>query len=528
MKTNHFNFGRRKTLGIEPKNEEKVFIKIPLETGGFWEREYFQNDLIENVVNDFKQENHVDIPKDYIMDWKCKNKSFKMTDKIKTLLVQEIPTICLNPEMKKKPLEIQEEEIIPQVVGKPFNYPFEVFLFKKKDKILKIQTYDENIINSLGLNDYNSSSSYCNGNNQLFISGGENQNYQIINKLLQIDLENNNFINQPIIIPPKKNHSMIFIPPSYIFVVGGNDKKTFYFDSEKQEIYEWADLNLERNEPALQRIGNTLYCFDNVNKVNSDQLTFEKTELNSKNIKWTLFYPNFEPSISNEKLPQKFFGTAKDRDNTIIFLGGNMDYYTEGNKLNNYKYNPETNTIEISNIPYKDYNFKEKTFLPYNKNIDYILPDFNKQHPEVIFYVKNKSKVEKINYKPNIDHLNKKNILRGPKKNFFDSKYDFNMPTIVIPDTSPDNLNDNLNINKNIKLKAEPHKYVSPYANKEIHEPSFQEYDFNLNYKIEQPPPFKEPEIEANKGDQRLSIEIPNNIIETQEKEKEKEKNKLI
>ena len=283
MATNNFKFNRVKTLGIEPKNEEKVFIKIPLETGDFWEKEYFQNDLIGNVINDFKTENHVDIPKDYIMDWNCKNKSLKMTDQIKTLLVNEIPTICFNPKMKKKPLIIQEDDIIPQVVGKPFNNPFEIFLFKKSNKILKIQTYDENIINNLGLNDYNSSSAYCNGNNQLFISGGETENNEIINKLWQIDLINNNSLNDPFIISPKKNHSMIFIPPEYVFIVGGNDKKTFYFDSENHEIYEWAELNIERFEPALQRVGNTLYCFDNINKLNNEQLSFEKTDLSSKN-----------------------------------------------------------------------------------------------------------------------------------------------------------------------------------------------------------------------------------------------------
>ena len=173
MSNLHFNFGRRKTLGIEPKDEEKVFIKIPLESGGFWEREYFQNDLIGTVINDFKEENHVDIPMDYFMDWNCKNKSLKMTDKIRTLIVPQIPTICFNAEMKKNPLEVNEKDIIPQLVGKPFNNPFEIFLFKKSDKILKIQTYDENIIENLGLNDYSPSSAYCNGNNQLFISGGK-------------------------------------------------------------------------------------------------------------------------------------------------------------------------------------------------------------------------------------------------------------------------------------------------------------------------------------------------------------------
>ena len=208
-----------------------------------------------------------------------------MTDKIKTLIVQEIPTICFNPEMKKKPLQIKEEEIIPQIVGRPFSNPFEIFTFKRNDKLLKIQTYDEKIINKVGLNDYSSSSSYCNGNNKLFISGGENEDNEMINKLWQIDLENNN-IYDPIMISPKKNHSMIFIPPGYVLIVGGNDKRTFYFDIEKHELFEWADLNMERIEPALQRIGNVLYCFDNVNKMKNGQLTFEKTDLNSLNPKW--------------------------------------------------------------------------------------------------------------------------------------------------------------------------------------------------------------------------------------------------
>ena len=527
MTTNNFKFNRVKTLGIEPKNEEKVFIKIPLETGDFWEKEYFQNDLIGNVINDFKTENHVDIPKDYIMDWNCKNKSLKMTDQIKTLLVNEIPTICFNPKMKKKPLIIQEDDIIPQVVGKPFNNPFEIFLFKKSNKILKIQTYDENIINNLGLNDYNSSSAYCNGNNQLFISGGETENNEIINKLWQIDLINNNSLNDPFIISPKKNHSMIFIPPEYVFIVGGNDKKTFYFDSENHEIYEWAELNIERFEPALQRVGNTLYCFDNINKLNNEQLSFEKTDLSSKNPEWNLIYPKMDLSLSNQKLPQKFFGVAKDGDNSIIFLGGTMDNYTEESKLLNYKYNPNNNTIELSNIPYHDYNFKEKTFLSYNKNIDYILPDFNRQCPEVVFYVKNKSKVQKVDYKPNII-IKTENVLRGANRPLLDSKYDFNMPIISIPDPSPELFT---NINNNIKLKSQS-KYDNPFSLKDIHEPSFQEYDYDLNHKIEQPPPFKEPEIEVNNEDQRLSIDIPINFNESKNEKnivdlKEEKKNNV-
>ena len=141
MNSNNNHFERTKTLDIETKIDNKVFIKIPLESGGFWQKEYFQNDLIETVVKDFKAENQVEIPQDYFVDWNFKNKSLKMTDKIKTLLNQEIPTVCINHIIKKKPLLISNEDTIPDLVGKPFNDPFEVFLFAKDDKTLKIQTY---------------------------------------------------------------------------------------------------------------------------------------------------------------------------------------------------------------------------------------------------------------------------------------------------------------------------------------------------------------------------------------------------
>ena len=102
MNSDNFGFGRNKTVNVEKNIDNKVFIKIPLETGGFWQKEYFQNDLIENVVNDFKAENHMEIPEDYFMDWNFNNKKLKMTDNLKTLINQEIPTVCINQVIKKK------------------------------------------------------------------------------------------------------------------------------------------------------------------------------------------------------------------------------------------------------------------------------------------------------------------------------------------------------------------------------------------------------------------------------------------
>ena len=50
MNSNNPFFERNKTMDISSKTDNKVFIKIPLETGGFWQKEYLQNDLIETVV----------------------------------------------------------------------------------------------------------------------------------------------------------------------------------------------------------------------------------------------------------------------------------------------------------------------------------------------------------------------------------------------------------------------------------------------------------------------------------------------
>ena len=421
MKPNCYSYDKLKTLDIKSKNDEKVFIKIPLESGGFWQKEYFQNDQIENVINDFKTENHVDIPQDCFLDWHFNNRTLKMTDKLKTLINQEIPTVCINKVIKKKPLKLSKEEIITDVVGKPFNNPFEVIIFRKKDKSLNIQTYDPSTINNLFLNNYSPSSSYCNGNNHLFISGGEKTNGEIIDDFWEIDLNEQN-IAEPVKIPPKKNHSMIFIPNNYVFVVGGNDKKTFYFNTENAEVCEWANLNNIRTEPGLQRLSNYLYCFDNVNK---DIFTVEKTDLNSHIPKWTLITPKIDYPLGQEqKLSQKFFGVSNDKENNIMFLGGNVDNDSNGsNEVFNYKYNTNSDSVEISKLPYHKFNFKEKTFLPYKEDVDFLLTDFNKQNPEVVLYLKDKNKIEVINYDPQFIYK-----LRSVKSSFSDFKNDLNMP----------------------------------------------------------------------------------------------------
>ena len=81
------------------------------------------------------------------------------------------------------------------------------------------------------------SSSCCNGDNKLFISGGIDSEENIIDKLWIFDLINYQ-VECLSNLAPKNNHSMIYIPSNYIFLVGGNDQNVSYFDiNEKKSCF---------------------------------------------------------------------------------------------------------------------------------------------------------------------------------------------------------------------------------------------------------------------------------------------------
>ena len=494
----HFN--NSKLLGVNPENEEKVLIKIQIKNGNLWEREYFKNDKIQNIIDDFKESNEVDFPREYINDWESKIESLKITDEIGKLLLNDMPS-----NAKEIPSIILEKEIIPDIIGKPFSEPFEVFIFNKKNKSLNIQKYEANEIDKYKLNDYNSSSAYCNGNDILFISGGEKYNPNDKNKFWKINLNNQEI--DSIEMEDKKNHSMIYIPGGYVLIVGGTNKKTYCYDEQNNQIWFSGDLNILRNEPALILISGILYCFDNINTKDSNKnFTFERNDLNNGKSEWELMTPNFNSMVS--EINQKFFGIVKSDDGNILFLGGNMDVNEKGDKNEfNYSYNIKSNEIELSDIPFEEYNFKEKTFLPFNENIEYILPDFNRNHPEVIFYQKNKRKVNIVKYKPESKKKSPINI------NTYSQKFNFNIPIISIPNNGTDNI---INNNEEIDTKIDKPNLNTKNLSRNI----------NINNEekkitVDQPPPYKAPEIDINKADMKISLNIPSNIFGNSNKEKD-------
>ena len=366
-------------------NDGYVKVIINQDTNEIWEETYEKEDKIEKLIESYESKTKNKFPKDMLN--KIKSSKEKNVTNNEDLLINYITGY----EEKNFALEQNEDTFIPDIIGKPFDNPFSVFTYIKKEKSFKLLKFKGN--NDLQeLENYGPSSAYCNGNNLLFISGGEKANGDYVNKFWKIDLDNAEIETSD--MATKKNHSMIAIPGNYVFIVGGQNKETFYYDLNENKFYGWKKLNKERIEPALILVNNYLYCFDNMNSNSNEKFTFEKTDIYSEDHTWEIC----EPNISSLKMNQKYFGVAQ-YNGDIIFIGGNLDLEGEEDKENlnerkNYKYNINEETIEESDIPYIDYNFKEKTFLKYNDRISYILPDFSRHHPEVMFYQKEKSVIK--------------------------------------------------------------------------------------------------------------------------------------
>jgi len=104
---------------------------------------------------------------------------------------------------------------------------------------------------------------------------------------------------------------------------------------------------------------------------------------------------------------------VQDYRKNIIFLGGIYDNLrndnSEENKIKmNTKYNIKKNTMDISDIPFKDISFSEKTFLPLDNKNFFMLPNFTKREPKIIYFNKEKNTINFSTYKSNQNATKKK------------------------------------------------------------------------------------------------------------------------
>ena len=250
----------------------------------------------------------------------------------------------------------------------PKTNPFGLYIYSLHDNTLSFKPFSQETICSSKLVNYKGEGTYCNSYTHLFISEGNefwvinHSSYQIRYKKMQI---------------PKQNHSMIFVACSKscsqegkIFIVGGNDKKSFYYDLKKNYFLNWAPTNEIHIRPALITVGEYLYLIDSFQ--NKKNFCFERTKLNDDKHHWEKIIPNIDPNILNN-IPTNTFGLSLDSKNKIVFIGG--DNVTMENNAT-YIYDINENKIYLSEKGTNDnMNFIDKNFYQMDNKFNIALPE---------------------------------------------------------------------------------------------------------------------------------------------------------
>ena len=148
----------------------------------------------QNIINIEKQESPIKEDKQILGSDKLQD--IKEDEKIESIL-----KLAIDP-------------YYPNYIGKLCFDPLDLFIYDTKKHLFHVQKYkDEENSNFEKLTN---TSSCCNGDDKLFISGGIDSDKNIIDKLWIFDLVNYN-VECLSDLAPKNNHSMIYIPSEYIF-----------------------------------------------------------------------------------------------------------------------------------------------------------------------------------------------------------------------------------------------------------------------------------------------------------------------
>jgi hypothetical protein len=250
------------------------------------------------------------------------------------------------------------------------------------------------------LQDYNNFSAFCNGNDQIYISGGLKQSTKKnMNNFSVFDLKSMKLMKNNIkLIIPRSQHSIIYIPNQFLFVVGGMDTKTVEcYNSKTDEITEHSELNNFIREPTLIAVENSfLYA------MTGKDCHFERINLRSNAKNWEQLKINFGPNISFNK---QFFAVSYKNTSKyeLLLIGGMNNNFSssikEGQPEYNYIYDYNKNTIVYSDIPNKlNLNsFPEKFFMPIAKNTSIGFPQIFESN-EIKLYLYNDNKIEELNF----------------------------------------------------------------------------------------------------------------------------------
>ena len=281
-------------------------------------------------------------------------------------------------------------------IGKPKLNKKNYYLYDKASKDMKLILINDEDINNTNIHCFSVLDSYCNAKNNLFIYEGITNNKIEFSRFFKINLNENKLALLSSKFPKRILHSMIFIPSSYIFIIGGKGCKEVLTYEIKDDNNDYNIINNKNNdikpydkyphllpkellEPSLISIDNKyIYIFENstiflnILRVNILNISpFEQIEFSEN---------NYQINMN-----QKFFGVVKNK-NSILFLGGqklNMNFNSSNNNNsgNNFcfQYNYEKNIITESKKEFFSINFIEKTFIPIENDMYIQFAEYKKE-----------------------------------------------------------------------------------------------------------------------------------------------------
>ena len=427
-----FQYGQYSSLFFNKNPIEKIKVNFySFSDDLIYDNEYLSDKSIKDLKEDFLNNNRENIAinqnttinnlKFYIKD-KDKNIKLNNYEKIQNIYkyIKDknfdskktssfFPNIILKIYVREENIyEKLSDDMVKYVInntyliGRPILNQHKYYLYNKNNQNLSVVKYPREQRKQFNLKSYSGINSYCNAQNNLYIYEG--------NSDLDFTLENNNFYkinlekNDISIIsskfPNRILHSMIFVPESYIFIVGGKKLKDvlIYTIEKKNKKYEKYChlLPYEILEPSLIYLNNKyLYAFEN------SSLDFHILRTDLINVK-----PFEDMQIKNNKydMNQKFFGVAK-YGNSILFLGGQMLNLFNDSSTKCFIFNYENKTIERCNKEFKPFEFLEKNFIPIQEGIYFQLTEYkedNKYIPKKVILVE--------------DSENNKDLIRAIKK----------------------------------------------------------------------------------------------------------------
>ena len=351
-----------------------------------------------------KRKGQTKLKKKYVLN----NKIIEDND----LLINIIQSINKNKKIIEANLSIEIEEKIINISDNNFVWfskilqpklkPFGIFIFNPKDYSINLKQFPDAIIKEYELNKINENSAYCNSTKDLYISGGIKND-----DLSYFWIINNEFFNIKKIKMNKEklNHSMIYINHNndeFIFIVGGNDLKTFYYDIKFNIFVDWGYMNYSHIHPSLIYVNDYLYCFDTSTKKG---IIFERSNLNHINKKWEKIRPDFQ-NVKARNFTNFGFGANYCMGGKIMLCGG------DSVNLNTYFYNIENNLLS-ENVKCEDvlFSFNDKNFYRIDTNNSIALPYSIDEEKEILVINNYNYSLEKIilnNNKKKKEEKNKK------------------------------------------------------------------------------------------------------------------------